>query len=185
MNEFPFRQMSSPESIAVHYAMVFEIEVDSTRTGTTGTESDTEIALKDMILKTLREDPSLPLDICSLSFETTTQNHLKDLPTDRPKHLPGVIRTQAALGISEDTTEGAQGRDEEAIESTFPRQETSKHLPTVTTLLNITNLSLPEPSGGSKLKEAKEQNLITKAEGNYLFMSKTKLQYNLQDTVLV
>ncbi|KAK3537635.1 hypothetical protein QTP70_017031 [Hemibagrus guttatus] len=130
------QQMSSPESIAVHYAMVFETEVDSTRIGTTGTESDTEIALKDMILKALREDPSLSLDIRSLSFEPTTQNHLKDLPTDRPEHLPWVIKTQAALAISEDTTEsiniseeeeapkGTQGRVEEAIESTFPRQET-------------------------------------------------------------
>ncbi|XP_058255105.1 interphotoreceptor matrix proteoglycan 1 isoform X1 [Hemibagrus wyckioides] len=171
------QQMSSPESIAVHCAMVFETEVDSTRIGTTGTESDTEIALKDMILKALREDPSLPLDIRSLSFEPTTQNHLKDLPADRPKHLPGVLRTQVALAISEDTTEsiniseeeaapnGTQGRDEEAIESTFPRPETSKHLSTETTLVNITKPSLPEPSGGPKLKEAKEQNLITKAEG--------------------
>ncbi|GAA6108726.1 interphotoreceptor matrix proteoglycan 2 [Tachysurus ichikawai] len=130
------QQMQSPESIAVHYAMVFETEVDSTRIGTKGTESDTEIGLKDMILKALREDPALPLYIRSLSFETTKQNNLKDLPMDRPRHLPGVISTQATLANNEDTTEsiniseeeaapkGTQGRDEEGIESTFPTQET-------------------------------------------------------------
>ncbi|KAK2843308.1 hypothetical protein Q7C36_011523 [Tachysurus vachellii] len=131
------QQMRSPESIAVHYAMVFETEVDSTRIGTKGTESNTEIALKDMILKALREDPALPLYIRSLSFETTKQNHLKDLPVDNARHLPRVISTQATLANSEDTTEsiniseeeaapnGTQGRDEEGIESTFPTQETT------------------------------------------------------------
>ncbi|KAB5562385.1 hypothetical protein PHYPO_G00017190 [Pangasianodon hypophthalmus] len=169
----------SPGSVAVRYAVVFETEVDSTGIGPSGTvgESGTEIALKDMVLKALREDTSLPLDICSLSFEPTTQNHLKVLPTDKPRHPPGVISKQEAVAISEETTEsinnseeeavpnGTQGRDEEAIESTFPTQETCKHLPTVTTLVTISEPSPPEPSGGPKLKEAEEQNLITKVEG--------------------
>lgn len=176
--------MSSPGSVAVHYAVVFETEADSTGIRPSGTvgESGIEIALKDMVLKALTEDTSLPLDIHSLSFEPTTQNHLKDLPADKPTHLPGVISKQAAVAISEDTTEsinsseekaspnGTQGRDEEAIESTFPTQEMCKHFPTVTTLITITEPSPPEP----KLKEAEERNLITKVEGNALFMSKIK-----------
>ncbi|XP_053488829.1 interphotoreceptor matrix proteoglycan 1 [Ictalurus furcatus] len=172
-------QTSSPGNVAVHYAVVFETEVDSTGIGPSETvgESGIETALKDMILKALREDKSLPLDIHSLSFEPTTQNHLKDQPTDKPRHLPEVISKQAAVAISEETTETinnseeeaapnrTQGREKEAIESTFHTQETCKHLPTVTTLVTITEPSPPEPSGGPKLKEAEEQNLITNAEG--------------------
>lgn len=167
--------------------MVFETKV-STGVGTSGTEeeSSTKIALKDMILKAFRDNPSLPLDIQSLIIEPFTQNHFKDLPTNRPRALPGIISTQTAVSISEDTTKsiniseeaaatnGFQGRDEKAIQNTFPTQKTSKHLAIVTTLVTNTEPPPPEPSGGPRLKE--EQNLITKAEGNVLFISILKIQ---------
>ncbi|KAF7704314.1 interphotoreceptor matrix proteoglycan 2 [Silurus meridionalis] len=168
-----------PGSVAEHYAVVFERAVDSTGMGPSETagESGTEIALKDMVLKALSEDTFLPLEIHSLSIEPTTQNHLKDPSTDKPIHLPAVISEQLVVAISEKTAEsinnsgeetspnGTQGRDKEAIESTFPTQETYKHLRTVTTSVDITEPSPPEPSGGSKLKEAEELNQFTKAEG--------------------
>lgn len=169
----------------MHYAVVFETEADSTGIGPSGTvgESGTDIALKDIVLKALREDTSLPLDVQFLSFEPTTLNNLKDLPTDKPKHLRRVISKEAVVAISGETTEsansseeeaalnGTQGRDKEEIESTFPAQETCKHLPTVTTLVTITESSPPEPSGGPKLQEVEERNLITKAEGNAFLMA--------------
>lgn len=178
----------------MHYAVVFETQTHTTGTGPSGTfgDSGTEIALKDMILKALREDTSLPLDVRSLSFEPTTLNLLKELPTDKPRHLPGFISTEAAVAISEETTEsinnseeevapnGAQGTDKEATESTFPTQETRKHLPSVTTLVTITDSSPPEPSGGPKLKEAEERNLMSEAEGITLFRSKKQ---NTQDNL--
>lgn len=177
----------------MRYAVVFEIEADSTGVGPRGTvgEYGTEIALKDMVLKVLREDTSLPLDIRSLSFEPTLLNHLKDLPTDKPRHLPGVISKEAAVAISEETTEsinnteeeaapnGTQGTDKEATESTFPTQEACKPFPPVTTLVAIIESSPPKPSGGPKLKKPEDRNLITEAEGNILFISKIKLQDTL------
>ncbi|KAF5903405.1 interphotoreceptor matrix proteoglycan 1-like isoform X2, partial [Clarias magur] len=168
-----------PGSVAVHYAVVFETEVESTGTGPSGTvgESGTEIALKNMILKALREDTSLPLNIHFLSLEATTQDHSKDLQTDKPTHLPVIISKQAAAAISEEITEsityseekadhnGTQGRDKEAMERTFPAQETCKDLPTVTTLVTITKPSPPKPSLGPKLKEAVQQKLFNQPEG--------------------
>ncbi|KAI5616791.1 interphotoreceptor matrix proteoglycan 1 isoform X2, partial [Silurus asotus] len=168
-----------PGSVAEHYAVVFERAVDSTGMGPSETagESGTEIALKNMVLKALRENTFVPLEIHSLSIEPTTQNHLKDTSTNKPIHLPAVISEQAVVAISEKTAEsinssgeetspnGTQGRDKEAMESTFPTQETDKHLHTVTTLVDNPEPSPPEPSGGSKLKESEELNQFTKAEG--------------------
>lgn len=178
----------------MHYAMVFEMEANSTKVGPPGAagESGTEIALKDMVLKVLREASPLPLDIRAFSFKPTTLNHLQDLLTDKPRHIPGVISPEAAAAITELTTEsidnseektapdGTQGTDKEAQASIFPRQETCKDFSTVTTLVTITESSAPKPSGGTELKEAGEPNLITNVEGSVLFMSKLKLQDNLQ-----
>lgn len=185
----------------MHYAVVFETESDSTEVGPPGAagESGTDLALKDIVLKVLRETPPLLLDIRTLIFEPTTLNHLQDLLKDKPGHLSGVISQEAAVAISEMTTESinnsedeaapneSQGTDKETLASTFPTQETCKHFSTVTALVTVTESSPPEASGGTKLKEAEEQNLIIDAEGNVLFLSKIsyKTTCRIQQTVSV
>lgn len=151
----------------MRYAVEFETKADSTRIESSGTvvKSGTEISLKDMVLKALREDTSLALDVHFFSFEPTTLNNLKDLAADKPEHLPGKTANNSEETA---TLNGTQGKDKEATEGTFPTQETYKHLPTVTTLVTITGSSPPKPSGGPRLKEVEEHNLNTKAEGTGL-----------------
>ncbi|KAL6477929.1 hypothetical protein MHYP_G00137640 [Metynnis hypsauchen] len=152
---------------ALHYAVVFETEVDSTgkeSSETTG-ESGTETSLKDMVAKALSEDTSLPLDIHSLSFEP-------ELPTDHTRYLPGGIITKPTVAISEESFKSTsistgdaasnrthERRDEEAVVTTTT--DIFKQMPPTTMLPTITEQLPPGSTKITQLEEPEEKNLIT------------------------
>ncbi|XP_067470938.1 interphotoreceptor matrix proteoglycan 1 [Thunnus thynnus] len=121
------------EDVSVRYAVVFngdtELNDDPEGIGEPDTDTDEDVnapKLKHIIVKALKQEPSLPLDIQTLSFEAVT-----------------TVYPVAALGIN--PVEGVLSEDDTTKAMTEDSAPTQSFFPTVAMIENTLEASTIEP----------------------------------------
>ncbi|XP_030643277.1 interphotoreceptor matrix proteoglycan 1 [Chanos chanos] len=160
--------------VVAHYAVVFETKAQS-GADTIADESDTEASLKDMVVKALSEESSLPMDIHSLSFQSdNTEDAISPgrISTEKTKFpletSPEV--TEAVVTVTEVQTGSDMAPVGETTENVY-------HLPgemgeEITTLVSIMEQSSTELDGGPQTEDkdmtSEKEIVITEATEGFL-----------------
>uniref|UniRef100_A0A8C2BTB4 Interphotoreceptor matrix proteoglycan 1 n=1 Tax=Cyprinus carpio TaxID=7962 RepID=A0A8C2BTB4_CYPCA len=152
-----------PEGAAASYAVVFETDGTQAIGDTDSTdEYGIEGVLKGMVVKALREDTSLPVDVLSLIFEPAGEDNIRSSTeiSKESRFLPGKMSTQSTKVDSEDiiTPSGSMGisfgdldpnRTERIDIQNFPK--ISSHVPTQQVAAELINNSYLEGSKTTSL----------------------------------
>ncbi|KTF93378.1 hypothetical protein cypCar_00008727 [Cyprinus carpio] len=158
-----FRGNLGPEGAAASYAVVFETDGTQAIGDTDSTdEYGIEGVLKGMVVKALREDTSLPVDVLSLIFEPAGEDNIRSSTeiSKESRFLPGKMSTQSTKVDSEDiiAPSGSMGisfgdldpnRTERIDIQNFPK--ISSHVPTQQVATELINNSYLEGSKTTSL----------------------------------